>query len=752
MKQKKDKTLSPASVKEREMTSLGEDLEAKARCVVFADLRGDFRLLFTLLTQITGVAQMDDRGGWQWKTTDTTLVCLGNFVDRFGQKGFNRLTVDTASAIEQETRIIRTFQALAEAAETDRKGNAVVVLMGDHEMGNLLNWEDYQIYQMADPSNEEEQEMRENFIQNVLKPFCLKQGLVARWGTEGATVYLSHAGLDLKWFKQFKPRTIPELNRDWQRWMRSNNFVRLKYFRQGNSPVLSDRMALQPQLWREQDEETFLRVLGKDPNPKYVQAGLPVQMIREQTWDPFMRPPRCADVDQNATMLCSRAPDGEDQMYFIHNAMADVFCVYDDTDRQPQALEIVMHVNGMSQSLYLSCRTMTMAPDEYRVYLDERPVGSCQRPLTTESKFLEGRMDLELSPEELSALNPGLTEDLDTHMREQTSHVKDVALILFSDDMKKVFLLQERRSNKWALPSSGVKTGEPVWQALQNRVINKYIGMKGLSFLPGGSMVDIDVSTSPADRISKSGGDGEADQLNHSYTRVWMKRTIQAMTFRASQEYRQGQWFHFDTLQDVVLQRSTKFVFCVLMRDNLLWVTSGFRQCPEWITQQHSDRDRHAHPGLPWWEKDLLGQHAFAEQVDREQKQPRRRTALVVFREDGVTGEEGVMLMQVEGSDEWKLPWTTATEGVRSWQDILQQRGLTWKGLVRTRARSLNYDHQTQVVMVNLADVSLSMTSGRSPSVERARMVRWFSWPNGPWPHPMKDRTKDVLSVVKNRK
>jgi hypothetical protein len=552
----------------------GEVRDATARCITFADVRGDFRLLFTLLTQIMEVAKLEN-GHWQWTTTDTTIVCLGNFVDRFGQKGFNRLLMNTQRAIQDEVRIIETFKELAVAADRDNKGNAVVVLMGDHELGNLLHWEHYQKYQMAKPQDEADQNVRAEFIETILKPFALTHGLVARWGMPGGTVYFSHAGLDLEWFKRFKPKSIPDLNQQWQRWLRQNNFARLSHFVDDNSPVLSPRMAIQPQLWREYDEETILKVLGEDPNPKFVQAGIPIQIMKQQSWDPYLRVPRCDDVKWEVpTMLASRSPDGVDQIYFIHNAMADVFCMYDDSDRKPQALQFELHVNGNDQALYLSCKILVMGDDEYRIYLDERPFGSC----AVTAGQITDQAEIKLSEDEIASMHPVIDEEIVVTMEQQTQHVKYVGLILFSRDFKNVFLMKERKTNKWTLPLGKAKTGISAWQAMKHMVAVQS-GMKQLKFMSGGSVTDFE-------------GD----------TRVWLKRTRQALEFHPNEHFSEGRWVAYDGLMEEVLSRKTKLLLCVLMRENMLWMSRGFQECPEWLTQEPVPK---SHEGT-WWEKDFL--------------------------------------------------------------------------------------------------------------------------------------------------
>lgn len=495
-----------------------------ARCIAFADLRGDYRLLTALLTQVMDVAT-DTDNGWQWTTENTTLICLGNFVDRYAERGFNRLSVTTEQAIEDEINIVKAFQDLRRPND---QNNQLVILLGNHEMGNLLQWPNYTMFQMQKPENSQDQAARQLFIEQHLRPLALEVGLMARWGLLGGTLYFSHAGLDLSWFKQFKPQSIPELNRDWQRWLRTRNFTRLNYLRDSRSPVLSNRDACHPDIWRENDAEVLIRVLGDDPSPRFVQSGLPVQELLTESWDPFLRPPGT----QAGHVLVARKPSGDPQLYFIHNAMADVFCQYVPEQRQPQALEFKLFTNDQDEALYLEEQVLVMSPENYATYLQERKYGMCvnlppaETPTLTEDEFLQ--LNSLLSPEDRARLVA------------QNSHIRKVVLILFNMDFQKVYLTRNFKTGKWSF-LHGNNTEDQAWASVRKLV------PETLQFTTMGTVTDFQVST-----------------------RVWIKQTLDSEEWAPN-----GEWVSYEHILDRELDRFSKLLLCIFIREKLLWPVEG---------------------------------------------------------------------------------------------------------------------------------------------------------------------------------
>jgi len=508
------------------------------KCIAFADIRGDFKLLFTLLTQIFQVAKVERRK-WVWTVNDTTLICLGNFTNRYGKQGYNRVTVSTEETMKDQIRVIETFEQLRETSKLENKNNNMVVLMGDHELSNLFEWSHYEIYQMAYPEQTRDQEHHVEFVKKVLKPFCEQQGVLASWGHSTTTVYFSHGSLDKDWFSKLKPKSLIDLNRIWQRWLRQDNFLRLGHFGEPNSPVMSTRMALQPQLWRENDEDMMVKILGPDPNPLFVQAGLPIQILQHETWDPYMRPPKGMP-----NILASRNVDGTEQFYFINNAMADVFCVYEDTDRKPQGLQFELIMNDNEEGLYLECKTLSMSNEEYNIYISERPLNSCAA-----SPDDVDPQEIKLSEDELLQFRPMIDNVVLSSIEKDTDHIKEVALVLFSEDMKQVFVMEHTLdANQWSIPQGSRNAGESAWEAMR-RVLREYTGILHVSFMKGGEYQD------------------------HQNTRIWVKQTRQPMTFNPNSFFIKGEWVNYDGIfsnRDVFLDRDSKMIFSTLLKKDAI--------------------------------------------------------------------------------------------------------------------------------------------------------------------------------------
>lgn len=525
--------------------------ETPPQCIAFADIRGDFKLLFTLLTQIFQVAKIEQQK-WTWTVKDTTLVCLGNFTDRFSKKGYNRLNLTTEFAIQDQIRIIETFQQLADSGKDANQNNNMVVLMGDHELGNLMNWSEYNIFQMADPSAEKDQKQHREFVETVLQPFCVQQGLVASWGLPDMTVYFSHGSLERDWFYKVRPDSLIDLNRKWQRWLKQNNLLRLAPFAASNSPIMSNKMAVNPQIWRDTDEEDILKILGIDPNARFVQAGMPVQILSHETWDPYMRRWPLKHKE-SALMLVSHSPDYLEQMYFIHNAMADVFCTYEAEDRRPQGLRFRLVMNNNGSALYLEANALSMSTEEYIVYMSERPEFSCKAPGTL------------LSPEEIK-----LTDDETLYLKgyskdpslKKIEHITEIGLVLFSADLKQLYVVQQwENPTHWSIPHGRRYPEETDWETLR-RLEKEQFGLKdGLKFLDGGGFYDQDK------------------------TRIWLKQTRQNIDFQPNQAYQNGMWIEYNQLG------SDKYIFLDRPARSMIQFLANHKHIPPLIKESDSSND-----------------------------------------------------------------------------------------------------------------------------------------------------------------
>jgi len=147
-------------------------------CICFGSLRGDYNYLKTILEKITKVAKFDKKQHvWKWIVKNTTLICMGNFVDRYDSttssfSSYNNKIIKLKEAINDEINIIQAFIDLSEEAKKNPGlENEMVVLVGSHELGNIQYWLDYQEYQVPNSTMLLEEKLRHTFIENKLRPF-----------------------------------------------------------------------------------------------------------------------------------------------------------------------------------------------------------------------------------------------------------------------------------------------------------------------------------------------------------------------------------------------------------------------------------------------------------------------------------------------------------------------------------------------------------------------------------------------------
>lgn len=540
------------------------------RCIVFSDIRGDFRLLLTLLSQILRVAEFrKDDQRWHWTCSNTVLICLGNFLDRFEPRGMNRLTISTQKAIEDESRILETFIQLE--APNDQ-GNALVVLSGDHELGNLLGLDGYEYYQMAQPQEDVDRRLRKDFVEQYVWPFVQRHGILAGWGCPGGTVYASHGSLTRKWFQRHQIKSLQDLNRKWRHWMETKNKSQLMKFVEPDSPIMSSEMALKPQVWREFDEEFIVQLLGEDPNPRFVQSTMiPVQRMHFYSYDTrLVTPSFDAKPMGTPTILASRNVDAIDQIYLLNNCMADTFCMYDDADRQPQGLEFSLKINNMGEALFFKVKALVMRYDEYQIYLKELPYGSC----APSAEYSRTSKTTALSPEEMVAIRPALSEGTMDVINQGSAHIENVGIVILSHDMKHMFLIEDLRG-KWTIPRGPRKPDENDWDAMI-RVLKESANLSGVDFLRGGSITDFEGSS-----------------------RIWLKRTHRSLHTDGKVG---AKWVALDDILTTDLNRKTKIMLCVFARNQLLPPLRGFQyECPSWLKEDDPDLRQRV---LPWWKLD----------------------------------------------------------------------------------------------------------------------------------------------------
>jgi len=574
-----------------------EDL-IRPKCVVFSDIRGDLRLFVSLLSQVTKVAALDENNEWKWNVRDTTLVCLGNFTNRYERIGYNRLMIPTGVAINEQIRILRSFRQLEENARMQPElHNHVVVLMGNHELANVLNWSDYEMYQMAEPDNKRDQKEFYEFVESELKPFCYDHGLIAGWGLYGATIYFSRGGLEKDWFETNRIKSIQDLNKQWKNWWQTNNYIRFRCLSQSNSPILSTKMSLTPSIWRQNDRDEIVQKLGDDSYPKFVQTVIPIQKITELTWDLLLRAPFCEHpvvqphdrLSQkqlnlsHQTMLASVDARGNDEIYFIHNCMADTFCSFPPEDRQPQALGFEIIRDASEKALYMKCKMMRMSDAEYATYLVEtRRTRYCPPPL----HWLTPQ-EIVFTDAEQFEIRQDVVETVTYADNDNLSEIRYAGIILFGHHMKSVLLLNHSHELKgesteyWDIPiAKHLDTDNNIWKTVE-KTLQQQTGF-GISD-PYWKGITVDY---------------------RQHTRLWIRRVHSNDDMSINNQL--ANWIDYEKLWSQKLSYVSQLCFCLLMKAKMIPEVRGYeKRCPMWVTAE--DRDpmmKRIRPRGWWHEKD----------------------------------------------------------------------------------------------------------------------------------------------------
>jgi hypothetical protein len=236
----------------------------------FSDIRGNFEVLVKLLTVVMKVATFESNT-WLWIAQDTTVVCLGNFVDRFTNADNDILT---KTAITNEIKIVKCFISLQQQATIRGNNSQFVVLVGKHEMGSIHDLKEYRKFQVANPGNAEEIYSRQQkFVRPYLIPFVQNEGkIVVSW----ANFVLMHGGLETNWVKRHKFTSVHDINDRWERYHSSRNRSPLqKIFMEPDSIIHSRKMSLNPEAWYENDRAKATLLISVISNPKFIISHTP---------------------------------------------------------------------------------------------------------------------------------------------------------------------------------------------------------------------------------------------------------------------------------------------------------------------------------------------------------------------------------------------------------------------------------------------------------------------------------------------
>ncbi len=231
------------------------------RLQCFTGVRGDFKRLVTILTEDLKVAKYDfQEDEWVWTARDTTVVCMGNFVNYFSG---TRLTDDWTSseeAVDSETKIIETLEFLHQLARQHR-GCAFLVLVGPHELGNLLMLDEHLKYQVSNPLNPTEVTLRHDFVHRVLRPFVMTiASVLIVW----ADFFLCTGGLSLHWLKRHRIRSAGHINQLWR------GSRELSIFAEADSVIRDRGMTRYPVNWRDYQKFRVSAALAYRLNPKFI--------------------------------------------------------------------------------------------------------------------------------------------------------------------------------------------------------------------------------------------------------------------------------------------------------------------------------------------------------------------------------------------------------------------------------------------------------------------------------------------------
>jgi hypothetical protein len=291
---------------------------------------------------------------WLWKATNTTVVCLGDFVDFY--RVANGLEVSTRAAIDQEIKIITCFRSLQAQASEAANNSAFIVLLGNHELANILLLPDFWPFSIQNPDSEVERRMRINFIREHLLDFADSCGLIVRWGD----VFMCHGGLEAGWLHRHKFQSVEHINKRFRSMLRDKREDRLKIFMEHDSLLVSRKIAFRTDEWRQTDKPEIGLILGPVVNPKFVVGHTAVSQILETQ---SFSAPQCSSDKDNTSILASKDYFGNDDVFFIDVSMSRGFLPrnaseWDKHAQRPQALRFELTTDEEMNELFMECNTV----------------------------------------------------------------------------------------------------------------------------------------------------------------------------------------------------------------------------------------------------------------------------------------------------------------------------------------------------------------------------------------------------------
>lgn len=328
----------------------------KQSLIVFGDIHGDFDALVYLLTNVLKVATFE-KEQWRWVAKNLVLVCLGDFLDRFRVE--NEYTVSSKEAIIAETKIISCFIKLQEQATEKLNNCEVVILLGNHEVANLLQFEDYFMYGMRNPENAIEQSQRAVFLREKFVSFAETCPVAVRWGN----YFMCHGGFELSWLQRHKFESIEDINKRFLRALRDRKMANVLKFMEPDSILVSRKMALHTSVWRDFDKNGIAFQIGEYiENPKFIVGHSTTFDIQKSALGEYTTP-KCDQNSQQSSILASQNYDGTYDAYFLDVAMSRGFWPKDASRQvlykhRPQAMLFQIEVNDLGQILFTTCATL----------------------------------------------------------------------------------------------------------------------------------------------------------------------------------------------------------------------------------------------------------------------------------------------------------------------------------------------------------------------------------------------------------
>lgn len=359
---------------------------------VCGDIHGDLGALFLLMEKVMKVARLKKDKTWEWISPYTTVVVLGDFLDRFRpvQNGISCAPLTTEFAIKEEKLIIDHFRKLMDAAQK-AKESKFIVLLGNHELGNLWDLPEFYPFQVADPHNAQQIEERKHFIKKHVVPFLEDCYVCVAWGP----YVMCHGSLEYQWFKEHEKRfkSIPELNQWYKNRLRHRDYKTLYRILDEHSPCWSRKMAEHTEQWRNDDKPFLIKHLNLDrfgdpknklvfDNNYFIVGHTPTPLLKESSLQ-FLTPPTCRCID-DTLFLASKDGTGADDAFFVDVGMSSAFDQsfhnVNMAQRRPQALQFSLQFSHTGELNYTDCKGATVPLTTFREIVEEYKRDACPQP------------------------------------------------------------------------------------------------------------------------------------------------------------------------------------------------------------------------------------------------------------------------------------------------------------------------------------------------------------------------------------